>query len=71
LPIYEYTCNDEKCKQESFEEIFYSMSEAENAIVKCPTCGKEAKRIMSGSSFRLKGDCWEKDGYTRDSFKID
>lgn len=31
---------------------------------KCPKCGKIAKRIISQTSFTLKGGGWYKDGYS-------
>ena len=34
---------------------------------KCPNCGKEIKRIISQTSFALKGGGWYKDGYSSTS----
>jgi len=31
----------------------------------CPECGSKARRIMSQTSFTLKGGGWYKDGYTK------
>ena len=41
---------------------------------RCPICGGIADRVMSRTSFMLKGTCWEKDGYEhkrKDSDKTD
>jgi putative FmdB family regulatory protein len=58
MPIYEYQCTD--CEH-LFEEIQKIKSDP---IKKCPVCGKEKViRLISRSSFQLKGKCWAKDGY--------
>jgi putative FmdB family regulatory protein len=64
MPIYLYHCSD--CKEE-FEEIVFSGKEPKA----CEKCGSEnIKRIISSSSFVLKGDCWGKDGYFVPEHKI-
>ena len=53
LPIYEYACLG--CGHE-FEKI-QKVSDA--AVRKCPACGRlKARRLISRSSFVLKGDGW-------------
>lgn len=52
MPIYEYCCDD--CEQ-IFEEWQRNHDEV---AAKCPVCGGEAKRIMSNTSFVLKGTGW-------------
>ena len=53
LPIYEYACFD--CGHE-FEKI-QKMSDA--PARKCPSCGRlKARRLISRSSFVLKGGGW-------------
>lgn len=52
MPIYEYCCDD--CEQ-IFEEWQRNHDEVP---AKCPVCGGEAKRIMSNTSFVLKGTGW-------------
>ena len=57
MPIYEYQC----CSCNSvFEEWQTSFEEKD---VKCPECGGESKRLISHSSFHLKGGGWYADGY--------
>lgn len=57
MPIYEYHC---KACDETFE-IFQKMSD--EPLGKCPKCGKRVKRLISQTSFALKGGGWYKDGY--------
>ena len=56
--IYEYCCTECKHKWEEDKKI----SAPKTKI--CPECKKEsAKRLISKSSFQLKGAGWFKDGY--------
>lgn len=57
MPIYEYRC--EIC-DETFE-VFHKISDA--PLGKCPKCGKKVNRLISQTSFALKGGGWYKDGY--------
>ncbi len=54
MPIYEYRCSN--CHR-VFEEW---CRHVEDADVKhaCPVCNAEAKRLMSHTSFALKGGGW-------------
>jgi putative FmdB family regulatory protein len=52
MPIYEYVCDS--CGHQ-FDKI-QKMSDSN--IQKCENCGKEAKRIISQTSFMLKGTGW-------------
>jgi len=52
MPIYEYCCDD--CEQ-IFEEWQRNHDEVE---AKCPVCGGAARRIISNTSFVLKGTGW-------------
>jgi len=52
MPIYEYHCD--ACGKE-FEEM-QKFSDA--PIDKCPLCGGHAHRLISHSSFVLKGTGW-------------
>ena len=64
MPIYERTCSKCKFTGDSFDKI----SEADE-ILKCPECGEqtfERDGISTGTGFRLKGECWAKDGYTNE-----
>lgn len=52
MPIYEYRCSD--CQQ-VFEEWLKTFDEAPRA---CPVCGGSADRIVSNTTFVLKGGGW-------------
>ncbi len=52
MPIYEYKC--QKCGH-VFEEWQSGFEECEQS---CPTCGGESKRLISNTSFVLKGTGW-------------
>ncbi len=58
MPIYEYECPE--CG-EVFEEWLkeYDVDEAP-----CPKCGASAKRVISNTSFMLKGGGWYATEYT-------
>ncbi len=58
MPIYEYRC--EACGHE-FEEL-QKINDA--PVVHCPVCDKDAvHRLISKTSFQLKGGGWYKDLY--------
>ncbi len=64
MPTYEYGCEACGAKYEIEQRI------TEDAIKKCEKCGKpEAKRLISGGNFMLKGSGWYADGYTGGSNK--
>jgi len=53
MPIYEYRC--ESCGQE-LEKI---QKFSDPVLTDCPACGKSTlKKLVSASSFRLKGSGW-------------
>jgi putative FmdB family regulatory protein len=52
MPIYEYRCQD--CDK-VFEKIQSGFEERTEA---CPACGGDSKRIISNTSFVLKGSGW-------------
>lgn len=62
MPVYEYYCPD--CKAE-FEELQRQGSPP----VPCPKCKGPSPamgiRLMSASSFSLKGGGWATDGYAK------
>lgn len=58
MPIYEYLCQD--CKQ-IFEDWQQDHKERD---IPCPVCGGNAKRIISSTSFVLKGGGWYANGYS-------
>lgn len=58
MPIYEYGCA--KCRQ-TFE-VWQSMGDA--PVQKCEKCGsKRVSRLISQTSFQLKGGGWYASGY--------
>ena len=54
MPIYEYRCKD--CQQ-VFEEWCKSFEDGDSERT-CPVCKAPAKRIISNTSFALKGGGW-------------
>lgn len=59
MPIYEYECQD--CGKQF--EVFQGISE--KPLKKCQYCHGKAKRLISQSSFALKGGGWYRDGYSK------
>lgn len=60
MPIYEYTCS--KC-QNVFEEWVKSATDPETDSCKCPLCGADSFRMISNTSFQLKGGGWFASSY--------
>jgi len=58
MPIYEYRCP--KCGE--VVEIMHSMSD--DSTRKCEHCGADLERLISRTSFTLKGGGWYKDLYS-------
>lgn len=52
MPIYEYECCD--CGQ--VQEIMQKMSD--KPLSKCPHCSGKVQKLISHSSFHLKGSGW-------------
>ena len=58
MPIYEYQC--QKCGTfEATQRI------TEKPLVKCPTCKGKIKKLISNTSFQLKGTGWYLTDYAR------
>ena len=57
MPIYEYRCKG--CGKE-FELI---QKFSDKPVKECIHCGGAVEKLISISSFQLKGDGWYKDGY--------
>ena len=51
MPIYEYHCS--KCGD---FEVMQKMSDA--PLSECPTCHRKVRKLMSSTSFQLKGSGW-------------
>jgi putative FmdB family regulatory protein len=62
VPIYEYECG--KCGV--FEQ---SQRITEPALTKCPTCRRKVRRLISNTSFQLKGSGWYVTDYARNGGK--
>ena len=58
MPIYEYECG--KCGV--FE---HSQRIVDPALTKCPTCRRKVRRLISNTSFQLKGSGWYVTDYAR------
>ena len=58
MPIYEYECTS--CC--NVFEVFQRMTE--DPLTSCPDCSGSVKKLVSMSSFQLKGGGWYSDGYT-------
>ncbi len=58
MPIYEYEC--QSCR----EVIEKWQGLAEQPLTTCPSCAGTLKKIISQSSFQLKGGGWYADGYS-------
>jgi putative FmdB family regulatory protein len=56
MPLYEYQCNS--CKK--VHEVVQKFSDA--PLEKCPECNEPVTKLISSSSFALKGSGW----YTTD-----
>ncbi len=59
MPIYEYRCKDCDHVFEEWQKNF------EEHVETCPLCGGESPRIMSNTSFILKGSGWYVTDYGR------
>ncbi len=58
MPIYEYQC--QKCG--TFE---ITQRITEKPLGKCPTCKSKVKKLISNTSFQLKGTGWYITDYAR------
>lgn len=64
MPIYDYQC--QSCNK---VEEFIVMGKTK---IICPVCGSsDMKQLVSLSNFRLIGDNWSRDGYTRSQSAVD
>lgn len=58
MPIYEYQCK--KCGQ---FEVMQKITEAR--LTRCPTCQRKVTKLISNTSFQLKGSGWYLTDYAR------
>ena len=57
MPIYEYACSECSNHIEAFQKI------SDEPLTVCPECGGELSKLISSTSFVLKGGGWYADGY--------
>lgn len=57
MPIYEYECH--KCGP--FERL---QGINDSPLTRCPSCRSKVTKLISSTSFQLKGDGWYADGYS-------
>ncbi|WP_457576082.1 FmdB family zinc ribbon protein [Desulfomarina sp.] len=58
MPVYEYECRE--C--EKVFEVQQRMSD--DPLTNCPECDGPVRKLVSMSSFQLKGGGWYADGYS-------
>lgn len=63
MPIYEYRC--QKCHEH--HEIMQKITD--KPLTKCPSCGGRLKKMISNTSFVLKGTGWYATDYASDKDK--
>ena len=61
MPLFEYKCDDKKCEHK-FEKLM--RHDERDKIPTCPKCGGDSStKLISRTSFALKGGGWASDGY--------
>ena len=63
MPIYEYQCTNCGCTLEAMQKI------TDEPLKKCPSCKGQLRRLMSLTSFQLKGNGWYATDYKDKSKK--
>src|SRR6185369_1439613 len=58
MPVYEYRC--QKCGDFEITQRI-----TDRPLAKCPTCKSKVKRLISNTSFQLKGTGWYITDYAR------
>ena len=61
MPVYEYEC------KECLKVFEMQQKMADKPLSVCPECGAPVKKLMSMSSFQLRGGGWYADGYSNTS----
>lgn len=58
MPVYEYECD-------ACQKVFELQQRiSDKALTVCPQCGGSVRKLISRSSFQLKGGGWYTDGYS-------
>ena len=60
MPVYEYKCK--KC--DKILEVIKSINDDSPEI--CTKCGGDTEKLISLSTFQLKGGGWFRDGYSNE-----
>jgi putative FmdB family regulatory protein len=61
--IYEYACRDANCgRYDKVVEISVALNKSDSPAF-CPECLGRMEKLISKSSFSLKGTGWARDGY--------
>jgi len=58
MPVYEYLC--EKCG-----EFEHTQRITDPPLARCPSCRRKVRRLISSTSFQLKGGGWYVTDYAR------
>ncbi len=61
MPVYEYEC------KECVKVFEVQQKMADQPLSTCPECGAPIKKLVSMSSFQLRGGGWYADGYSNTS----
>ncbi len=61
MPVYEYEC------KECMKVFEVQQKMADQPLSNCPECKAPVKKLMSMSSFQLRGGGWYADGYSHTS----
>jgi putative FmdB family regulatory protein len=61
MPVYEYECTGCKKMFTHFEPF----KNEEYTNIQCTACGGTIRKLISKCTFRLKGDSWARDGYSK------
>lgn len=62
MPIYEYYCPHCQIQFDQLQRI------TDKPLVTCPSCNKDGlQKLVSLTSFQLKGSGWSKTGYIKGS----
>jgi len=61
MPVYEYEC------KQCMKVFEMQQKMADKPLSNCPDCNAPVKKLMSMSSFQLRGGGWYADGYSNAS----
>jgi putative FmdB family regulatory protein len=61
MPMYEYQCTGCGCKFELRQKF------SDEPVKTCPKCNGSVQKLISQTSFTLKGSGWYNQGYSKDS----